>query len=157
MRSLTLLLSVLPLIAAVSTVRAESDKSAVTAIAALLTDGYAILNDSKDLGAARIAGLREEVTVKLLTLEGWAGGNSAKQFLVVLASGSTQKAKHHLLGVIRVGTDFDRMFQTGTLSGDVVTLKGKAWVEEDAHCCPSAAIETRYKIGAHSIEEFSGK
>jgi hypothetical protein len=136
--------------------------AAIARIAPLLSDGHARYEGGAIAAACDSAASPAADMAVLFGLTGWGGGNGSRQFLAILTPLDTDGAlrgsetrPYALVGVIPVGADFDRWFDTMEAVPHRVVLHGKRWGAKDAHCCPSRTVRTVYEITPHGIDEVS--
>ena len=135
------------------------DKS-VDRLAALLTDGYATL-DQAQLVPVRSSNL----IAVFFNLQGPAKGNGSWQFLAFfevnfdLSSEFPASSKYRLLGYKQVGSRGTRLFDStsATFQHGKVTVGGAAFKPSDSMCCPSLPIRSSFVIqDGHVVEQPLG-
>jgi hypothetical protein len=131
-------------------------------LAALLSDGRAVLYErSIDIADAPMAPAKNSTKAyaTLFTIEGWGGGNGASQYLAVFQENDKKGWPEEwnfnalsLIALAKVGKDYQRQFESISVSGDLITLKGHRW-KNDPHCCPSQPITAYFKFARDAIVE----
>ena len=135
------------------------DKS-VERLAALLTDGYATL-DQGQLFPVRASNL----VAVFFNLQGPAKGNGTWQFLaffeanIALSPELPASSKYRLLGYKQVGGRGTRLFNpaSATFQHGKVIVGGAAFKPSDSMCCPSIPIRSAFVIqDGHVAEQGLG-
>lgn len=136
-------------------------------LVALLTDGVATgwpEDKPIPINYAPLSGAGARDAVVVFSMAGYDGRNGTEQFLAVFVetdhSGWSPDWKphpYHLAALIRIGHDFDRIFDADSVTVNakgIIMLKGKRW-NGDAHCCPHEPISAQFKFDDFTLTEIS--
>ncbi len=133
----------------------------IQSLAPMLSDGVATLYEEGMLVRKASFGKEGNAYVVLFSMEGFGGGNGARQYLAVFEQNSKEGWPDEwefnelsLAGIIKVGEDFDRRFDSISITGNLITLRGKRW-NNDAHCCPSAPASATFRFERRSLSEVA--
>jgi hypothetical protein len=137
-------------------------RAEIESLSARLTDGFATFDHADAHYAARSTPLANHVVV-LFGLTSWGGGNGSRQFMAVVRRNDEsiefpdgRRARpYQLMGVVQIGSDFDRWFKTVELRKDRVVRSGRRWTNRDAHCCPSLDVHAAYQISERGLNEVT--
>jgi hypothetical protein len=131
-------------------------------LALLLSDGVATLNTEfakVSKTSYKVGDESKNVYVVLFSIEGWNGGNGARQYLAVFQENSKEGRSEEwkfnelsLVSFVKVGEDYGRIFKSIFVAGDLITLDGFSW-NNDAHCCPSKPAKAVFRFDRNSIVE----
>jgi hypothetical protein len=129
----------------------------LTAIVALLSDGYAReYEDAREIHIFHPPE-RSSIAVALFTLEGFARGNNHTQFMAVFATLSEESEDRHprtrsLLDVAAIGGKGWRSVDSKNVRIEsqekaiAINLNTQEYVPDDPICCPSKKSKTVYVI-----------
>ena len=150
-----LLILILLLAAGRSAAQPPSLPEALTREVALLgetlSDGHAVFYPEYS-SAIEVPGndalhYRTGVAV-LVSMGGWAGGNTNNQYLAVYAVDDRPEARktYRLLGFAEVGGKGDRLFTGLSAEGQQIVLTGFDYAETDSPCCPSIPLQIGFVV-----------
>jgi len=134
--------------------------SEIQRLAAMLTDGFATLDQADAYRFGPKAALSDHVVV-MLAMTSWGGGNGSRQFMAVFRHnessdpfpGGRQARPYQFVGLVQVGSGFDRWFEKVELRQNLVVLTGRRWARSDAHCCPSLPARAVYRVSEHGLNQ----
>lgn len=127
----------------------------VKLLASSLTDGYAQFypeySQYTEYTVSESVGYEKGIAV-LVSMGGWAGGNTNNQYIAAYAVNrplfaSEKNKKYRLVSFALVGGKGDRFFTDLKSAPQGVILTGLEYGENDPSCCPSQAVEVRYFVG----------
>lgn len=125
------------------------------ALSKMLSDGYAKFypeqSQTVEIPSYPSLGFKSGVAV-LMSMGGWAGGNTNNQYVAVYAINEDVKLgkapkKYRLISFKRVGGKGDRLFTTLRYTNQALLLSGFGYGEKDGLCCPSLPINLMLTIG----------
>lgn len=115
------------------------------ALSKILSDGYAKFYPEQsqivEIPSYPSLGIKSGVAV-LMSMGGWAGGNTNNQYVAVYAVNEDLKLgkapnKYRLISFKRVGGKGDRLFTTLSYENQALVLSGFGYGDKDGLCCPS--------------------
>lgn len=115
------------------------------ALSEILSDGYAQFYPEQsqmvEIPSYPSLGFKSGVAV-LMSMGGWAGGNTNNQYVAVYAINENLKLgqasnQYRLIAFKRVGGKGDRLFTTLRYENQALILSGFGYGENDGLCCPS--------------------
>lgn len=121
----------------------------------ILSDGYAKFYPEQsqvvEIPSYPSLGFKSGVAV-LMSMGGWAGGNTNSQYVAVYAVNEDLKLgkapkKYRLISFKKVGGKGDRLFTTLSYENQALVLSGFGYGELDGLCCPSLPINLMLTIG----------
>lgn len=111
----------------------------------ILSDGYAKFYPEQsqvvEIPSYPSLGFKSGIAV-LMSMGGWAGGNTNSQYIAVYAVNEDLKLgkaskKYRLISFKKVGGKGDRLFTTLSYENQALVLAGFGYGDNDGLCCPS--------------------
>lgn len=136
----------------------------VEQLAALLTDGYAVLGEQQD--EVRFGILlpdRGHAAVAVFSLEGFRKSNSHNDYLAVFAHVVNETGElddphvpYRLLDVMQIGGKGWRSFSKAPLRIEpgLITMEGLTYAKIDPLCCPSIPFTTAFQMQDGRLQEL---
>ena len=166
------LLPCLYLLASLSAIAAPTGPEAlihkdIDKLVAVYSDGFAYSNAKmRHLAFGPLFHKDRRDAVAFFALGGVDNSNVHFEYIAIFAQGQgrdmsemkgPKERPYHLLASSLVGGRGVRTldWQTARISKGQIVVQGTRWVEEDAGCCPSKAIEVTFNISTKVVDELS--